>query len=167
MAPKHLDYVLGHNDREQLRLIRQARILAPFTDSFLRAAGIVSGMRVLDIGCGMGDVTMLAAQLVGPTGSVVSVDQDTASIETARRRVSAIGLENVKFHRADLLTFADDELFDAIISRLVLEFVPDTTAASHFTAAGWDHGISRAVVENLARLHGSPATSKHGPHVSP
>ena len=66
MAPKHLDYVLGHNDREQLRLIRQARILAPFTDSFLRAAGIVSGMRVLDIGCGMGDVTMLAAQLVGP-----------------------------------------------------------------------------------------------------
>ena len=129
MAPKHSDYVLGHNDREQLRLIRQARILAPFTDSFLRAAGIVSGMRVLDIGCGMGDVTMLAAQLVGPTGSVVSVDQDTASIETARRRVSAIGLENVKFHRADLLTFADDELFDAIISRLVLEFVPDTTAA--------------------------------------
>jgi ubiquinone/menaquinone biosynthesis C-methylase UbiE len=47
-------------------------------------------MRVLDIGCGMGDVTMLAAQLVGPTGSVVSVDQDSASIETARRRVSAI-----------------------------------------------------------------------------
>ena len=64
MGLKHSDYVLGHNDREQLRLIRQARILAPFTDSFLRAAGIVSGMRVLDIGCGMGDVTMLAAQLV-------------------------------------------------------------------------------------------------------
>jgi len=38
-------------------------------------------------------------------------------------------LENIKFHRADLLTFADDELFDAIISRLVLEFVPNTTAA--------------------------------------
>src|SRR5262249_52062661 len=129
MAPKHSDYVLGHNDREQLRLIRQARILAPFTDSFLRAAGIVSGMRVLDIGCGMGDVTMLAAQLVGPTGSVVSIDQDSASIETARRRVSAIGMENIKFHQADLLTFGDDELFDAIISRLVLEFVPDTTAA--------------------------------------
>src|SRR5262249_18283190 len=111
MALKHSDYVLGHNDREQLRLIRQARILAPLTESFLRSAGIVSGMRVLDSGCGMGDVTMLAAQLVGPTGSVVSIDQDSASIETARRRVSAIGLENVKFHRADLLTFADDELF--------------------------------------------------------
>jgi ubiquinone/menaquinone biosynthesis C-methylase UbiE len=76
---------LGYNDREQLRLIRQARILATLTESFLRTAGIVSGMRVLDIGCGMGDVTMLAAQLVGPTGSVVSIDQDAVSIETARR----------------------------------------------------------------------------------
>ena len=86
-------------------------------------------MRVLDIGCGMGDVTMLAAQLVGPTGSVVSIDADQASIETAQRRVSALGFENVEFHQADLLTFADPELFDAIIGRLVLEFVPDTTAA--------------------------------------
>src|SRR5215813_2478995 len=128
MAPKHSDYVLGHNDREQLRLIRQARILAPFTDSFLRAAGIVSGMRVLDIGCGMGDVTMLAAQLVGPSGRVVSIDRDQASIETAQRRVSAIGLENVKFYQADLLTFEDADSFDAIVSRLVLEFLPDTTA---------------------------------------
>jgi ubiquinone/menaquinone biosynthesis C-methylase UbiE len=126
---RHSDYVLGHNDREQLRLIRQARILAPLTESFLRSAGIASGMRVLDIGCGMGDVTILAAELVGPSGSVVSIDKDSASIETARSRVLAIGLKNVQFHRADLLTFAGDELFDAIISRLVLEFVPDTTAA--------------------------------------
>jgi 2-polyprenyl-3-methyl-5-hydroxy-6-metoxy-1,4-benzoquinol methylase len=129
MALKMLDYVLGHNDREQLRLIKQGRFLAPFTEAFLRSAGIASGMRVLDIGCGMGDVTMLTAQLVGPTGRVVSIDLDQASIETARRRVVAIGLENVKFHRADLVTFADAELFDAIIGRLVLEFVPDTTAA--------------------------------------
>lgn len=86
-------------------------------------------MRVLDIGCGMGDVTMLAAQFVGPTGRVVSIDRDQVSIETAQRRVSAIGLENVKFHQADLLTFEDAGSFDAIVSRLVLEFLPDTTAA--------------------------------------
>jgi cyclopropane fatty-acyl-phospholipid synthase-like methyltransferase len=73
----HSDYVLGHTDREQLRLI-----LAPFTENFLRGAGIAQGMRVLDIGCGMGDVTMLAAQLVGPAGRVVSIDLDQASIET-------------------------------------------------------------------------------------
>jgi cyclopropane fatty-acyl-phospholipid synthase-like methyltransferase len=70
MQLKQSDYVLGHTDREQLRLSRQARILAPATDHFLRDAGIDSGMRVLDIGCGVGDVTMLAAQLVGPRGKV-------------------------------------------------------------------------------------------------
>jgi 2-polyprenyl-3-methyl-5-hydroxy-6-metoxy-1,4-benzoquinol methylase len=129
MTVKTSDYVLGHNDREQRRLIEQAGFLAPFTEAFLRSAGITSGMRVLDVGCGMGDVTMLAAQMVGPAGRVVSLDLDQASIETARSRVLAIGLENVKFHRQDLMTFADAEPFDAIIGRLVLEFVPDTTAA--------------------------------------
>jgi ubiquinone/menaquinone biosynthesis C-methylase UbiE len=129
MRVKQSEYVLGHTNAEQLRLIRQARVLAPFTNRLFRDAGIASGMRVLDIGCGMGDVTMLAAQLVGPTGKVVSIDRDQASIETAQRRVSAIGLGNVRFHQADLLTFEDAEPFDAIVGRLVLEFVSDTTAA--------------------------------------
>ena len=128
MGLKQPEYVLGHTNAEQLRLIRQARVLAPFTDRLFRDAGIASGMRALDLGCGMGDVTMLAAQLVGSTGRVVSIDRDQASIETAQRRVSAIGLKNVRFHQADLLTFEDAEPFDAIVSRLVLEFVPDTTA---------------------------------------
>jgi len=128
MKLEQSEYVLGHTNAEQLRLIRQARVLAPFTNRLFRDAGIASGMRVLDIGCGMGDVTMLAAQLVGPSGRVVSIDRDQASIETAQRRVSAIGLENVKFYQADLLTFEDAESFDAIVSRLVLEFLPDTTA---------------------------------------
>jgi tRNA A58 N-methylase Trm61 len=73
MQLKQSNYILGHTDREHRRLIRQARVLAPATEHFLRDAGIVSGMRVLDVGCGMGDVTMLVAQLVGPQGQVVSI----------------------------------------------------------------------------------------------
>src|ERR1700733_16308410 len=111
MGLKQSDYVLGHTDREQLRLIRQARVLAPATEHLFRDAGITSGMRVLDIGCGMGDVTMLVAQLVGPGGSVVSIDLDQASIETARKRASAVGFDTTTFHRADISTFTDDEPF--------------------------------------------------------
>jgi SAM-dependent methyltransferase len=59
----------------------------------------------------------------------VSIDLDQASIETFGQRASTLGLDNVKFHRADLSTFMDAEPFDAIIGRLVLEFVPDTAAA--------------------------------------
>jgi trans-aconitate methyltransferase len=123
---KQSDYVLGHTAREQLRLIRQAKMLAPTTERFLRDAGIVSGMRVLDIGCGMGDVTMLIAELVGPAGRIVSIDLDHASIETAQRRVSIAGIDNAIFRRADISTFTDTEPFDAIVGRLVLEFMPDT-----------------------------------------
>jgi ubiquinone/menaquinone biosynthesis C-methylase UbiE len=128
MKSKQSDYVLGHTDRERLRLIRQARVLAPATEHFLRDAGIASGMRVLDIGCGMGDVTMLVAQLVGPQGKVTSIDLDQASVSTARKRASAVGFDNATFHRADILTFADIEPFDAIVGRMVLEFLPDPAA---------------------------------------
>ncbi len=55
-------YVLGSTDAEHERLIRQAAILDPFTARFFRDAGIGPGQRVLDIGSGLGDVTMLAAR---------------------------------------------------------------------------------------------------------
>ena len=55
---------------EHQRLIRQARLLAPFTERFFRDAGVTAGMRVLDIGCGIGDVSMIVAELVGTSGSV-------------------------------------------------------------------------------------------------
>jgi ubiquinone/menaquinone biosynthesis C-methylase UbiE len=129
MRLNQADYVLGHTPIEQVRLIRQARFLAPATEHFLRDAGIVSGMRVLDIGCGVGDVTMLVAQLVGPAGWVVSIDMDQASIETAQKRASAVGLYNTTFHRADISTFTDGVPYDAIVGRLVLEFLPDPIAA--------------------------------------
>ena len=73
MALQQADYVLGHTSVEQKRLIRQARVLAPLTERFLHGAGISSGMRLLDIGCGMGDVTMIAAQLVASAGQVLSL----------------------------------------------------------------------------------------------
>ena len=103
-------------------------MLASATEHFLRDAGIVSGMRVLDIGCGMGDVTMLVAQLVGAQGRVTSIDLDQASIATARKRAAAVGLDNTTFHRVDISTFTDIEPFDAIVGRLVLEFLPDPAA---------------------------------------
>jgi len=128
MQLKQSDYVLGHTDCEQRRLIRQAQVLAPATEHFLRDAGIVSGMRVLDIGCGVGDVTMLVAQLAGPQGKVVSIDLDQASISTAQRRATVAGLDNTTFRQADISAFTDVEPFDAIVGRLVLEFLPDPAA---------------------------------------
>ncbi len=65
-------YALGSTDAEHERLIRQAPRLGPLTERSFREAGIGPGQRVLDLGSGVGDVAMLAARLVGPSGEVVS-----------------------------------------------------------------------------------------------
>ena len=83
-------YALGHADVEVRRLLLQGRLYNDYTEHALRLAGLRPGMRVLDIGCGPGDVSFLAARLVGPTGSVLGVDAAPAMVELARDRASRI-----------------------------------------------------------------------------
>jgi SAM-dependent methyltransferase len=66
--------------------MRQAAILRTITERLLQSTGIGSGMRVLDLGCGAGDVLMLAAELVDPSGSVVGIDRSPQVIAVARER---------------------------------------------------------------------------------
>ena len=95
-------YVLGHTDRERRRLALQAAILNPLTDSFLRRAGVSAGMRVLDLGCGIGEVSLIAARLVGPHGQVHGIDLDPAALDIARTRIRSAGHDHVTFERVDL-----------------------------------------------------------------
>src|SRR5437868_12171493 len=118
-------YALGSSDAEHDRLIRQAALLAPFTERFFRGAGIGTGQRVLDIGSGVGDVAMLAATLVGPAGEVVGVERDERSIDRARTRVALAGLHNVTFTQSDVSQIASSKSFDAVVGRFILMFLPD------------------------------------------
>jgi 2-polyprenyl-3-methyl-5-hydroxy-6-metoxy-1,4-benzoquinol methylase len=123
------DYALGSTDAEHERLIRQAALLEPLTERFFRAAGIGPGQRVLDIGSGVGDVAMLAARLVGPSGEVVGVERDTRSIARARVRVAEAQLHNVSFLQSDVCELSGDKPFDAVVGRFILQFLPDPVAA--------------------------------------
>src|SRR5262245_64250497 len=89
------DYPLVHTDAEHERLIRQAARVAPITERFFREAGIGPGQRVLDLGSGVGDVAMLVARMVGPSGEVVAVERDRNSIAKAGARVNEAGFHNV------------------------------------------------------------------------
>ena len=90
-------YVLDSIETEHRRLVRQAWLLEPLTERLFQEAGVGRGMRVLDLGCGMGDVSMLAARLVGPSGRVVGVDRDAFVLANASRRAEAAGFENIRF----------------------------------------------------------------------
>ena len=64
-------YAMGFSEGERERLIQQAALYADATRHLLVEAGIRPGQRVLDVGCGVGDVSLLAASLVGAKGAVV------------------------------------------------------------------------------------------------
>ena len=108
--------------------MRQAWLLEPLTERLLREAGIGHGMRVLDLGCGMGDVAMLAARLVGPSGQVVAVDRDYVVLANARQRAEGAGFENITFLESDVADLPPSRPFDAAVGRFILAFLPDPLA---------------------------------------
>ena len=86
-------------------------------------------MRVLDVGCGSGDVAFLAADLVGPSGKVVGVDRERRAVEWANARANSQAITNVNFVEGDPAEMEFDQKFDAIVGRLVLMYYPDPVGA--------------------------------------
>ena len=64
-------YAFADRAQEQRRLATQAELLDPLSERVFREAGLGTGMRVLDLGSGAGDVAILAARLVGREGEVM------------------------------------------------------------------------------------------------
>jgi len=122
-------YALGHSDQELERLIHQARMAEPATRLLLQQAGLEAGMRVLDVGCGGGDVAFLAATLVGSNGKVVGVDRAATAVTWATTRAQLLGLPNVTFLQGDPAEMNFDQPFDAVIGRLILMYYPDAVEA--------------------------------------
>jgi SAM-dependent methyltransferase len=133
-------YALGHTPAELERLDAQTRYFGRLTLHVLQLAGIAPGMRVLDVGCGAGGTSFLAAQLVGPQGMILGVDKSPAAIATATEKAAAAGMSNMRFITADLMGDLSEELgkilgenpggsggdafVDAIIGTRVLLYFP-------------------------------------------
>src|SRR4030095_11115111 len=127
-TPRFANYPLGHTDAEHERLIREAALVAPITERFFREAGIGPGQRVLDLGSGVGDVAMLVARMVGPSGEVVAIERDRNSIAKASARVSEAGFHNVSFNESNVNEIPHEKAFDAAVGRFILMYLPDPVA---------------------------------------
>jgi len=118
-------YVMGHDDRERRRLSLQASILNPLSDQLLRRAGLSAGLRVLDIGCGVGELSMVAARLVGRRGRVTGIDIDEGALALAAERAREQGLDHIDFAHGDIGIYRSDASYDAVIGRHILIHTPD------------------------------------------
>lgn len=122
-------YVMGRTEHEYQRLTEQADIMRPTTERLFRTAGIGPGMKVLDVGCGAGDVALLLAELVGPLGRVISIDLDAKVLDRARTRALTLGVEQIEFVQGDIRTAEFDTDFDAAAGRYILMYMSDPAAA--------------------------------------
>ena len=148
------EYLLGHADPELERLELQARCLERLTRRLISECGIEPGMRVLDLGCGAGDVAMLVAEAVGPSGKVLGVDGAPRAVETARRRAEEAGLLHVEFVVGDDAHLSNHAPFDAAIGRCVLVHQPDPVATVRRTAAAVRFGGIVAFMEPATHISG-------------
>ena len=104
-------------------------IAAPVSAGLLSDADLQPGERVLDVACGTGVIARLAAEQVGPTGSVTGIDVAPDMIEVARATPAPTG-PPIEWRVGDAtsLPFAD-ESYDAVLCQMGLMFIPDRLAA--------------------------------------
>lgn len=95
-------------------------IFGPETEPSLRRAGIRPGMRVADIGCGVGHVTRFLADCVGASGSVSAVDGSEAQLDISRQPTSGTA-GRVDFVRASAYeTSLPRGAYDIVCCRFLL-----------------------------------------------
>jgi SAM-dependent methyltransferase len=111
-------FTASDGDGYELQMGRWSRLLAP---RFIAFAGTTSGARVLDVGCGTGNLSFSLAQ--NPSvGAVVGIDFSPAYVDYAKRRYRD---PRISFDVGDACALAfDDASFDHSLSMLVLQFIP-------------------------------------------
>lgn len=112
-------YIIRGGDSGARRLHILARAFLPGTLALLDRAGIQAGMRVLDLGCGSGDVTLELARRVGPQGIVVGVDMDDSVLQHARQSSATENLA-IQWRNGHAEQLAETGQYDLIYSRFLL-----------------------------------------------
>ena len=118
--------MLGYEDADVDALPQATVDSFAGTGNPLSMGRLADGEVVLDIGCGAGFDTLLAARQVRPRGRVVAVDMTGAMLEKTRAGAAALGLDNVdvRLGFAEMLP-VDGESIDVVISNGVINLCPD------------------------------------------
>lgn len=115
------NYVLATGYAGARRLVFLEAVYGPASRSLLQRAGVGPAQRVVDLGCGLGEMTFWMAERVGPVGQSIGVDSSTAQLALARQRTGAVGLHHLSFRQATVhATGLPRATFDIIFARFLL-----------------------------------------------
>ncbi len=118
------DYFIatGEVDRQRLALLN--KLYNPGTFAFLLQSGLQSGMKILEIGCGTGQMACWLAQKVMPKGHVIACDNSPEQLRIAEQTAKEKGISNIEFIARDIRELETlNERFDLIYGRAVIEFI--------------------------------------------
>jgi ubiquinone/menaquinone biosynthesis C-methylase UbiE len=145
--PDDNDYVLRGGDQGAVRLRLLAAVKWPTTMSLLHRIGLRQGMQCLDVGCGIGAVTLRMAEIVGPTGRAVGLDMDERCLELARLEAHQLG-SNAEFRCARASDPRENSAYDLVFGRFVLTHLPEPEKAlERMVQAARPHGV--VLVEDI------------------
>jgi SAM-dependent methyltransferase len=120
------EYSLATGASAVRRLVMLHNACAPFGREILLRTGLKPGMKVADFGCGVGMVSRMLAEMVGPTGRIVGIDVSPEQVEQARELCRGTGLNNTAFLAADATnTELPGDWFDLVYCRYLLLHLPD------------------------------------------
>jgi ubiquinone/menaquinone biosynthesis C-methylase UbiE len=125
-------YVFDQSGLDHERLTRQARVQNEFSADACVRAGLKTGARAIDVGCGPLGALPVLAELVGPGGTVVGLDASRTALAQARQALDSLGLCGVELIEADVNALDDASSlwgkFDLAHCRLLLMYQPDPAA---------------------------------------
>lgn len=128
MTQRHFDHSFGGTAPENYQRFFVPAIGKPLAEDLLRRAGLKAGERVLDVGCGTGVVTRLAAEQVGGKGMVAGVDINPGMLAVAKS-VTPSELR-IEWHEASADAIPlPNKTFDVVLCQLSLQFVSDRKKA--------------------------------------
>src|SRR5262245_50685367 len=96
---EHYILATGGKDVQRLRLLHE--VYGPGTEALFHRVGLRDGLRVVEIGCGSGNIACWVAQQVAPSGSVMAIDISPDQIQVARQQAQHQNLRNIEFQVAD------------------------------------------------------------------
>jgi ubiquinone/menaquinone biosynthesis C-methylase UbiE len=114
------DYIISGGQEGKSRLNVLSDILSSYTKTLLEKDGPISGKTFLDVGCGGGNVSLMAARMVGETGSVTGIDFDKEIISLAQKDAVKEGIKNITFEAISAEDITYNNQFDIVYARFLL-----------------------------------------------